>query len=434
MNKVLNFLLYLLICAGMPLFSYDYIWGGNLNLNGEAPEMQGTVFAASTTDSVNFWYKGKWSDQINLKLDTSLVFEQDYRYGVSFDTQELGYLENEYNIYPDIKEFNLCGSPGDYYYRAGRQIMADPGKLIVSHPIDGLMAGIQRQGTSLDIQAGYTGLVYQNASNLSLSINDFAGDHTGDLAAPRLLEKLTWSLPGLFQQELSFSLIAQQDLHKSGDLVENSEKMDSQYMELVMRGYLLPTLAYSVTGVGEIGSYGDTSLTAGAGRFELTLLPLNGKSILGLDIIYSTGDSWDRVDYYASGIDEDVDKLNQFTPISSVSGQGYVEVFELGNLTALGVFASISPSDSFSAELRGTTFLRTTPGPVASTLVLNDGNDDSFIGQEGLLSLLFSPASDVNIALRTGVLYKGDIITIAEDLEKYFPVLMRAGLDFSLSF
>ena len=417
-----------------PLASFDFMWGGEVNLNGEAPELQGTVLAATTTDSLNLWFDGSWNDLIKLRVDASGVFEADFRYGVAIDTQELGYFGNETVFYPSLKEFNLFGEYDRFYYRAGRQVLRDPGMLVVSHPGDGLLFGSRLGPTSLDVQAVYTGYVHENASNLSLSVNDLSGDHEGSFTSPRMIEKLTWTYPGFYKQNLSLSFIAQQDLHQSGDMVEGSEEMHSQYLQLVLKGFLIPSLAYRLSAVGQAGTYGDADIRAGLGRMEITFLPPKSKSALGADVIYSTGDSWDRVDYYASGLVEDKSTLNQYVPISSVSGQGYVEVFELGNLTSLSVFYIHSRRDAFSAEIRGTTFLRTTSGPVSSTLVLNDGKEDSFIGQEGLLSLLFQPAADLRLGFRTGVLYMGEIITITEELDQYLPVLARLGVDLSLSF
>jgi len=433
-NKQLSILILFILILAVPVTAFDYIWGGELNLNGEAPELQGTVFAAASTDSLNLWFSGRWNDLVNLDMDASLISESDYRFGVAIDTQELGYFGDDRVLYPEISSFNIFGSYGSCYYRAGRQLLSDPAALIVSHPVDGILLGTQLGASSLDLQLGYSGLVNENASTLTLSVNDLAGDHNAEFGAPRLIEKLNWSYPGLYEQSLSLSFLAQQDLHQSGDMVEGSEKLDSQYLELVLKGFLLPELAYKLSGVGETGSYGGSSIMAGVGRLEFSYFPANNNSSLGLDCLYSSGDSWDRVDYYASGMETDVDTLSQYMPISAVSGQGYVEVFELGNISTIGAFFRVSPGEVFSAELRGTTFFRTKPGPVSSTLILNDDNDDSFIGQEGLISLVLEPASDVRFAFRSAVLYMGDLITIVDELEEYFPVLFRLGLDFSLKF
>ena len=433
MNKQITLLIVLIIILVSPLAAFDYIWGGSLNLNGEAPEMQGTVFSLTTADSMNLWLNGSWNDLVNIKADASLVYEADFQYGVALNTLELGYFGKSTVLYPTVRELNIFGRMDNYYYRAGRQILQDPGMLVVSHSVDGIMLGMGLNGSSLDLQAGYTGLVNENASNLNLSVNDLAGSHPGSFTAPRMIEKLTWALPGFYQQNLTLSLLAQQDLHQSGDMLDGTEKMDSQYLEAVFNGFLTSSLSYRLTAVGQSGSYGDTSILAGIGRVEATVYP-GRTSALGVDLIYSTGDSWDRVDYYASSSSLDMDSMRQYVPISAVSGQGYVEVFELGNITTLGVFWAFNPSENVTTELRGTTILRTTPGPVSSTLVLNDGNDDSFIGQEGLISFLYKPASDVTFGFRTGVLYLGEVITIQDDLEKYFPVLFRVGLDLSLSF
>ena len=305
---------------------------------------------------------------------------------------------------------------------------------MISHSGDGILVGSRLGGTTLDVQAIYTGYVNENTSSLNTSVNDLSADHQENFTSPRMIEKLTWSLPGIYRQNLSLSVLAQQDLHQKDDMVDGSEKMHSQFLELVLKGFLSPAVPYRVSAAGETGHYGDASLWAGIARLETGFFPVQNRSGVGLDVMYSSGDSWDRGDYYASGAGDDDDTLHQYIPISSVSGPGYVEVFELGNITTLGVFYLMNLKENFSAELRGTTFLRTTPGPVSSTLVLDDGEDSPFIGQEGLLSFSVRPVSDVSLGIKAGVFYMGDTITIAEDLEKYLPVLMRLGVDFSLSF
>jgi len=419
--------------AASPLAAYDHIFGARLDLNAEAPEMQGTVFAVTTTDSFSLWYEGSWNDMFNIEADAAVVYEADYRLGIAFDTLDIGYLGSEAVWYPDVRALNVFGQAGRFYYRAGRQTFQDPGLLVISNPSDGILFGAQLAGMTLDFQGGYTGLVNYNATSVTMTVNDLVSDTWG---SPRLLEKVSWSWPGILRQmSLSASLIAQQELRDTADMLEGSEKLNSQYLEVMADGFLLAPLAYRLTAVGQTGSYGDDiSLLAGIGRMELTFLPRRSNAAMGIDLIYSTGDSWDRGDYYASSIAEGKDKLNQYMPISTVSSLGFVEVFELGNITTLGAFFSINPSDKFSAELRGTTFLRTSAGPVSSSLVIDDGNDEMFIGQEGLLSFFFRPVSDVGFSIKTGVLYRGDIVTIPEELEPYFPVLMRVGFDLSLSF
>lgn len=435
MSRIIRlFSLCLLLLPAVPAASFDYSWGGRVTLNGEAPELQGTVLAVSTTDSLGLWFKGRWNDLFHLQADAALVYEADFRYGVAFDSQELGYFGREDSFYPALREFYLYGRFDRFYYQAGRQLLEDAAGLVVSHPGDGLLLGARLGGGAWELQGVYTGFVQKRASTLGLTVNDLSGDHPGSFGAPRLLGKLSWSHPGLLQQSLTLNLIAQRDLHSKSEQLAGSELLHSQYLEAVLQGFLLPSLSYRLSAAGQTGSYGDASLAAGVARLETTFRSARGGSALGIDLLSSSGDSWKRGDYYGSSPEDLPDTLHQYQPISSVSGRGYVHVFELGNITSLGAFWALNPQGAFSTELRATTFLRTAAGPVSSSLVLNDGEKDRFLGQEGVLSFLLRPASDLSFGFKAGVLYRGDVLTVAEDLEKYLPVLARAGLDVSLSF
>jgi len=188
--------------------------------------------------------------------------------------------------------------------------------------------------------------------------------------------------------------------------------------------------------VGLYGAYGDTTVLGALGRAGFSWFT-KPNSRLGLEVTASTGDDWSgRSEYVLGSTGEST--LNQYLPASIVSSQGYVVEFEVGNLASLGLFYASRPRESYSWELRTTTFLRPVDGPVSSGLVSQTSPDGAFLGQEALMSFFWRPRSDFGWDLKFGVLYAGAPIELDSELEEYYfdtvPVLFRLGFDWSWSF
>jgi hypothetical protein len=244
-------------------------------------------------------------------------------------------------------------------------------------------------------------------------------------------------MPGL-GQSISFTALfaAEQELTRTQDLATNTERFNTQYLELMVHGFLGPSILYDLAVVGQTGQYGGLNQLSGIGRLGVSWLPKGSRSSLGIDLLASTGDTWERNSYFLADVDPSLTQLNQYLPISTTSTQGFVEEFEIGNLATLAVFfGSKNKRGSFAWELRATTILRTSIGPVSSTLVLEPTSGTGyFLGQEGVLSFLWRPHNDFGAALRLGVLYPGEAIEIDSYIAPYFPVLYRLGFDMSFSF
>lgn len=415
--------------------AYDYMFGSRIDLNAEGLELRASHFTASTSDTVNFWYRGSWNPDYKIEFDFNLLFDGDFQFGiVDISTLDLGFLGFDYHLYPELNLLNFTGNLGEFQYKVGRQLIKDPGALIVGYNADAIDLSIKKNIHQFTLGVGYTGVVFNDASQFIMTNTDLSWNEI--LAPPRLFQYGEWSTSGLFRAlDISAMVFLQEDLTPEDKLSSGEARFHSQYLELMIRGFLGSSFLYDLALVGQSGQYGDVSTLAGVGKLGIAFLPGNNRSRIGIEVTAATGDDWGRSHYYLGDIEAEKEQLNQYIPVSSVSTQGYVEKFELGNLMTLGAFYSQkSRSDKFSFELRTTSFIRVKDGPVSSTLVIDTGSSDPFLGQEGLIKLFFRPLSDFGMSTQLGVLYVGDPIEIDDNIEEYLPVLFRLGLDFSFSF
>jgi hypothetical protein len=428
---VKKYLIPLFLILPVLLSAYEHTGGARLDLNLNAPDINGIFMEASSTDRFSLWYKGSVNDLINISLEGALVYKGSAGFAVNL-SQEFAYQGIEGDYYPDIKAANVFGNYDFIYYRAGRQVMRDPSRLILSHQADGLNAGVRLGQGTLTAQLGYTGLVHHLASSIAMTRSDLQTDTT--FGAPRFIEGLGWNQTELLGDKvnLKLSLLAQQDLLDESDVAADSEKLNTAYGQIRLDGYLLPALAYDGGFIYQMGSLGSYKSNGTATELKLYYFPIRSLSFVSLGGLISSGETWDkRDDYYGQGASAD---QNQFMPISSGSGKGYVLNISPGNLTSLELLLSLSRSKRFATEISTTTLMRTVDGPVSSSMIVNNGEDNLFIGQEALLAFLFRPTSDFGGSIKMGALYPGDAITLNELLEPFLPVLFRLGFNLSFSF
>ena len=433
MKRILT--LCLLICLILPagLFAYEHIGGGRLDLNMEGPDINGTIAEFSSTDRFTLWYEGAFNDMLKLNLEGALVYKGSAGLAANVK-QELEYLGIEGDFYPDIRSAHMFGKWDILDYRVGRLIYTDPSKMLISHSVDGFDVGAALGPGSLRGSLGYTGLINYMASDIGMTKSDLVDRSDTPFGAPRLMESVFYTYPELLgvYMNLTGGILAQQDLLSDSDVSAGSEKLNTAYFLIGMDGFLIPMLAYDASLIYQVGSYGDYSANGFLADASLFFFPGAGRSFLSFEAQISTGEEWDddaNVNYYGGDKDR-----NQFIPITDVGSKGYVHPIDPGNLTALEILLNLSRREKFALEVSTTTLMRTVNGPVSSSLIVNNGKSDKFIGQEGLLKLLFRPASDFGASFKAGVLLPGDCVTINEFLEPYLPVLFRMGFDLSLSY
>jgi len=431
-------LILVILVAVLPLAligAYDQMWGARLDLNLEFPEITGSSAAVATTQGAAVWYDGSWGPQANLEIDGGAVLNGDFVLGL--DTSlNFAYLGYAYELYPVLDNLNVFGQVGMFGYRAGRQVLSDPAGLIIDAPMDGVTGSADLGAHIITAGLGFTGLAFGTSAQYALTRSDTQRD--GILSTPRLVEYLEWSMPAVTEGlGLSASIIAMQDLSSDDDLSDyGTDAFHPIYLEVAARGLLAESYLYNVALVGLYGAYGDTTVLGALGRAGFSWFT-KPNSRLGLEVTASTGDDWSgRSEYVLGSTGEST--LNQYLPASIVSSQGYVVEFEVGNLASLGLFYASRPRESYSWELRTTTFLRPVDGPVSSGLVSQTSPDGAFLGQEALMSFFWRPRSDFGWDLKFGVLYAGAPIELDSELEEYYfdtvPVLFRLGFDWSWSF
>jgi hypothetical protein len=425
-------LILLLLISPSLLFAYEHSGGVRLDLNVEAPELYGTIAEASSENQLSLWYEGRVNDLINISVDGGLVYEAFAGVAVNLN-QEIAFLGVEGDFYPDIRSLNVFGYTGIFDYRVGRQVYTDPSGMIISHPVDGLDAGIRLGPGVLKASIGYSGLVHNMASDIAMTKNDITKKEDSMFGASRLIEGISYTYPELLDSYMSLTagITAQQDLLKDENVLSGAEKMNSVYLQLGMEGFLLPWMMYDSNMAYQIGKYGDLQSNGFMADLQLFLVPGGMNSYMSLSALMSTGETWgNREDYYGTGASGD---QNQFVPISTAGSQGYVLQLDLGNVCAYELLFSFSKTQKFSFELSTTTLMRFVDGPVSSSMLI-EGSDSLFIGQEGLMAFKFRPVSDFGASIKLGALYPGEAITINEYLEPYLPVLPKIGFDLSFSF
>ncbi|MCK5735007.1 MAG: hypothetical protein KAH21_00960, partial [Spirochaetaceae bacterium] len=338
---------------------------------------------------------------------------------------EFSYHGFYYSLYPNLDKLNFYGNAGMFGYKAGRQLTGDPAGLIVDAPFDGIDFSVDIGEHVFTAGAGYTGLVFRESAEFFMTEIDVKRDSV--LSTPRMMEYLLWEMPAAASWlNLSAYFLSVQDLTSTEEQSSYSNsRFNTSYLELYARGFLGESFLYDLSLVGQYGTYksaSEATVLAGIGRLGLSWI--GDHSRLGMDLIGSSGDDWGREGYLLGPTTET--ELSQYLPLSIVSTQGFVVEFELGNLTSLGLFYAQRPSETFSWEMRTTTFLRTALGPVSTGLVSEVGNGH-FMGQEGLVSFFWRPKSDFGWDFKVGVLYPGEAIVIDSEIDSYFPVLYRLG-------
>ncbi|MDC7241704.1 MAG: hypothetical protein PQJ50_15225 [Spirochaetales bacterium] len=417
------------------LSAYEHTGGVRLDLNAEGPDIYGTVAEFTTTDKLSLWYESSLNDLFKFSFDGSLVYDANARIAADFN-QELSYLGLDGEFYPELNALNMYGKYAGFNYRAGRQLFADPSALIIAHPLDGLAISMRLGPGLLSTTLGYTGLVNSKASDITMTSSDvnLASDSDSFFGPSRIIESVSYTYPEILgpYMTLTGGITAQQDMIKDEKISTGSDRLHTVYFQLDMEGFLLPVLMYDTSLVFQTGALGDLTSNGYLGEFTLYFLPGGTNSFVSLGALVSSGEKWEnREDYYgqnASG------SQNQFIPISNSGSRGYVLDLNLGNLTAIELLVSLSGSNRFAFELSTTTLLRTVNGPVSSSLIVDNGEDSLFIGQEALMAFKFRPASDFGASINLGVLVPGEAVTINEELEPFLPVLPKIGFDLSFSF
>lgn len=338
----------------------------------------------------------------------------------------------DYPYLPDIDLLNLHGGVSLeanrislLRYTVGRFVLSDFSDLVLSDGIDGLMLDWNTWLASVTLSVGYTGLHFDQTSDINISWADF--NNTALLAPPRLIGLVSAEFPSLFLgQDLNATFVMQQDFRSkdevlaegpAAEVVEQGGRLSTQYLGIGLDGSLARSLYYrffAFLGTGKSLSYIDSEY-----QYAWILSTLIGTSLqyfnekmlfsrVELRLLFASGDA----DFSYSVIEGNREGLaTVFVPISQ---KDLALVFSprLANLVLIETSYSIKPLSNLQTQLKGVVFLRPTAGPVSDLRV--DGNSN-YLGSEIDAIAKYRPFSDLGLALSIGLFFPGqEAFTAAE--------------------
>ncbi len=437
------------LCVSAGAGSVDF--GGSLfNLTGAGNSSGASSNPGSTTGLVQEDVLKGWL-QASLTDNLSFNFEADGTFNTApvlpFDTTLLFANADLLNLHGSYPFPN--GTLRLMQFTVGRLMLSDFTTMVMSHEADGVFLDFEFPAVSVNVSAGYTGLVTKGASTIELSksdLNDYANSGV-NFASPRLVELAQVSLLVLPGQKITVAAILQQDLRGTAlDLADGSGEslntagsttfdstqggqVNTQYFGLGIGGSIVGKLYYDLFSYLETGqelnfqagSYQNLNfigLLAGGG--VRLILPNALSSTIAARVYYASGDS------NASTVTEGATQsFSIFTPISRPILDNVFSP-QLSNLVVLQASYSLKPVSILGTSLQGDVYLRPTSGAISEPGV--SPGTGSYLGTEGDLSVNFTPFSDFATSLWGGVFLPGSAFGSGAGIQ------FKAGLSILINF
>lgn len=426
-------------------------FGGSIfNLTGVGNSSGASSDPGSTTGFVQEDVLKGWF-QANLNDNLSFNFQLDGTFNTApilpFNTTLLFLNADLLNLHGSYPFPN--GALRLMQFTVGRLMLSDFTTMVVSHEVDGVFLDFEFPAISVNVSAGYTGLVTKGASTIELSksdLNDFANSGV-NFASPRLVELVQASLLSLPGQRISVSAILQQDLRGSPlDLANGSAEslnsagsttlnstlgglVNTQYFGVGMSGSIVGKVYYDVFSYLETGQELNYQAGSYQNLFFFGLLSGGGVRVLLPNVLSSTIGA--RV-YYASGdpnastvTEGATQSFSVFTPISRPILDNVFSP-QLSNLVVLEASYSLKPLSNLQTSLQADVYLRPTPGAISEPGVPT--GTGSYLGSEMDLSVNFNAFSDTGFSLWGGGFLPGSAFGSGAGVQ------FKAGLDVSLNF
>jgi hypothetical protein len=390
----------------------DFDFGGfveNSSTPSVALDAKNPVWAMDQKDRVGLWAEMHFNPQLSLTIQGSYAFSLDLPYLFDVDALRL-----DWKILPSLRA------------SLGRFIFSDFTGHVLNHKLDGVLFGVDFPFMVLSAGAGFSGLVLKPSSLVLMSRSDTTdqSDNGVILAAPRLIEKLEVLFPNLLpRQDLTVSVVLQQDFRPSGSLIQEGEqqpfvtglsggRLTSEYFGLGVSGAIVSALYYDAFFYYSLGSTlsyvaDPASGTGSSYQYEAIQAFLGGiglryynEALLAsraeLRAVISSGDADNST--YLEGNSAGASTI--FTPISQET-LGLAFQPQLGNLLILTASYSLKPVSPLQLMVKGQSFLRPTTGAI-SALGIDPASNALYLGTEidGIVN--FRPLSDLGTALSLG--------------------------------
>jgi len=403
-------------------FSLDF--GGNLDMSAMYyQDSDGTFY---NSDTLYFWASSDLPAGLKIYALGNIGFNtEDY---MVFD---LNYLKVE-NREPSVLN-----------YTVGRFGISDFSGYVVHQRIDGVSVVLNYPGFTASVKAGYTGLLFNRASGIEMTLTDQAdGTDLLDLESPRIVAGAEGEFPELAGGfDVRTDVWVQFDLRDDSDLVSGGGTLDTQYFGVSLSGPVSPGLY--VDGFAYLGT-GSESFPAGSPDYSiLSFMGSVGAryymeqffySRISARFLYFSGDS----DYTGSFLEGNSSGDGTvFTPVSSKS-LALVFSPDPGNIMLGKLGYSIKPFGgsgsmmlkNMQAELTGTVFFRSTTGLISESGI-DPVSDSLYLGTEIDGTVNFRPFSDLGMFVTGGVFVPGTGSSGAFLESQDVEFLLSAGLSFS---
>ncbi|MDR2258679.1 MAG: hypothetical protein LBE14_05975 [Treponema sp.] len=290
----------------------------------------------------------------------------------------------------EADRFELTWRPRpNIFAEAGRFFYSDPLEIVAAGLFDGAAVSLGLGDNRLSLGAFYTGLLYKKTANIIMTSRDALDYAEADYywAPPRFFMSALYTKPGFisWRDTLTAGLIVQFDLRN-----EEDAKLHTQYAMVQYLWNPLDTLTFNLGGV-----FGLTH--AGGGREYNYALTLKGDWALPTKM----NDQFSLRFRYASGLADNNDAQGPFTPITTVSQSGVFSAGFSGLMALSGVF-TLRPLEELSI-VKETNFLMRTDLATFTAEGLDPGSESHLLGLEIVLSLIWTPLSDVGLTAGGGV-------------------------------
>jgi len=428
----------LTLTGAMGLSGLDFDFGGFVE-NSSTPSVSldsaNPVFAMDQKDRLALWAEMHFSSQLSLTAQGSYAFSLQLPYLFDVDSLKL-----DWQILPSLRA------------TLGRFVFSDFTGHVLNHKLDGALITLDFPFMVLSAGAGFSGLLLKPSSLVLMSRSDTADQSNSGVffAAPRIVEKIDALFPNLLpRQDLTISVILQQDLRASGSLIQAGQSqqfvtglfggsLTSEYFGLGVSGAIISSLYYNAFfyfSLGSTLSYVTDSSANSSYQYEAIQAFLGGvglryyneallSSRAELRAIISSGDTDNRS--YVEGNTAGTSTI--FVPISQET-LGLAFQPQLGNLIIIDASYSLKPVTQLQLMAKVQSLLRPTAGAI-SALGIDPASDALYLGTEIDAIANFRPFSDLGLAFSLGFfLPNGSAFTGQASL----PVL-AGRLEVSLSF
>jgi len=293
------------------------------------------------------------------------------------------FLRTELSLYFDRAKFSI-----------GRMQYASPFEYVADSLFDGLLFSYNSTVGTLNAGVWYTGFLYKRRANIIMTEEDHeaystAVDYKNFSAtyfpSQRAAAAVDWEHPAIADLvRTKLGVIAQIDLNR------RDYPLNSQYITARI-GVPVKSVLFELGGAFQLTQFKDISSAAAAGELGISwALPVKIPGRLSFSGYFTSGNK-----------EKESDFLGAFIPINSKFFGNLLQI-EYSGFTAVTLDYTTRLHKTFSLSLNSSLLVKSLFGTYADLAVPAD-EDEFVLGSEFYTSLVWSPASDLQFNLGSGI-------------------------------